>query len=168
MKTIFLIGFMGSGKSTIGKVLSETYDLSFVDIDDFIEQKYEQKITDIFKMYGEEVFRNYEHEALQEVTTYNVVATGGGVVERENNINVMKNAGTIVYLQASFAEIDERLKHNTTRPLWQNSDFDTKVSLYKRRNRLYTQCADYKIQTDHKTIENIVSDIGDIFSLTRT
>jgi len=106
VKTIFLIGFMGSGKSTVGKSLSETYHLSFIDTDAYIEEAYDQKISEIFKVYGENVFRTYEQEAIERAVTYDVVSTGGGIVERETNIKTMKNNGKIVFLQTSFTHIE--------------------------------------------------------------
>lgn len=165
MKTIFLIGFMGSGKSTVGKSLSETYHLSFIDTDAYIEEAYDQKISEIFKVYGENVFRTYEQEAIERAVTYDVVSTGGGIVERETNIKTMKNNGKIVFLQTSFTHIEERLKQDVNRPLWHLNDRTAQISLYERRNRLYMQYADVIIHTDDKSVEEIVQEIGNNFSL---
>lgn len=167
MNTIFLIGFMGSGKSTIGSLLSATYDLTFVDTDVLIEQTTGQKIPDIFKMSGETVFRDYESSALKDVSGYDVVATGGGIVERSSNIKKMKKHGTIVYLQTSFSEIEKRLIHSASRPLWKNNDRNGKIDLFNRRHRLYKQSADKTILTDDRNAEEIVDEIANKFSFNR-
>src|SRR5690625_5063936 len=86
MNKIYLIGFMGAGKTTIGQKLSEILKLSFIDVDQYIEKKYETDIPTIFKTYGEEKFREYEMISLKELTKYAIVATGGGIVEKKENI----------------------------------------------------------------------------------
>ena len=137
MKPIYLVGFMGSGKSTVGKALSNTFGVTYVDTDEYIEHKYKQSIPDIFKEYGEGVFRQYEQDVIQEVSTYEIVATGGGVVENKDNIKIMKTYGYIVYLKTSFEEIAKRLEHDKSRPLWKGSDEEEKLSLFNRREKLY-------------------------------
>src|SRR5690625_3582634 len=108
MKPIFLIGFMGSGKSTVGKAISERYHLSFVDLDEYIVKKHGMEITTIFENFGENQFRKMEHEALHEVLLKSIIATGGGIVEQKDNISLMKEKGVIIYLYASYDEIDRR------------------------------------------------------------
>lgn len=168
MKPIFLIGFMGSGKSTIGKALSERYNLSFVDLDDYIVKKQGMEITKIFEQFGEDKFRELEHEALNEVLLKNIIATGGGIVEQKENVSLMKEIGTIIYLHATFAEIDHRLKGDQTRPLWLNSNLKEKQQLYARRNTLYRSCADYIISTDQQTIHEIITNIMDKVTLNKS
>lgn len=161
LKPIFLIGFMGSGKSTVGRAISERYHLSFVDLDDYIVKKNRMEITKIFEKYGEGRFRKLEHEALQEVLLKNIIATGGGIVEQKDNISLMKEKGTIIYLHASYDEIDRRLQGDQTRPLWLNNDFKQKQQLYNKRDALYRACADYIISTDSQTVNDIITNIMD-------
>lgn len=158
MKKIYLIGFMGSGKSTIGSELSKKDSLTFVDTDQFIEEKYKTRIARIFEEDGEETFRNYEVETLKDLIDFDVIATGGGIIERKENKVTMEKNGVIIYLHTSFKEIDSRLKNDVDRPLW-NNDMDNKMALYKRRIPLYKDFADHVIQTDDKTVEEIVREI---------
>lgn len=155
MNIIYLIGFMGSGKSTVGAYLKETYQLSSVDTDEWIEKNYEKSIPSIFAEEGEEQFRQYEMEALRALHGYDVIATGGGIVERDENYSTMHENGTIVYLQASFKEIMVRLQHDASRPLWKNQDIVEREKLYNRRHALYTSFADVVIHTDQKKIADI-------------
>ncbi len=157
MQKIYLIGFMGSGKSTIGKALARKLGKSYVDTDTFIEEKY-GSIPEIFKNEGEETFRLYEIEALKATTTYDVISTGGGIVEKEENIQTMKKHGMIIYLHTSFKEISERLELDENRPLW-NQDHEEKQKLFERRIPLYKKCSDHIVSTDHKSIEEVVEEI---------
>lgn len=158
MKTFFLIGFMGSGKSTVGIELARQLSKTFVDTDNYIENRYEQKITHIFQNDGEITFRTFETAALKKVSSYGIVATGGGIVEREENIHTMKSSGSIIYLQTSFKAIADRLKNDEARPLW-DSDMEDKIKLYERRIKHYQKHADYTIKTDNKSIDEIVNEI---------
>src|SRR5690625_4351172 len=93
MKTIYLIGFMGSGKSTVGIALADKLEKTYVDTDQFIVDTHQQQIADIFQEFGENTFRNYETNALKEVSTYEVVSTGGGIVEKNENLQTMQKNG---------------------------------------------------------------------------
>lgn len=157
MKTIYLIGFMGSGKSTVGTELAKQLNITHIDTDDFIEDKH-GSIPEIFKNNGEETFRSYEINALKETTNYKVVSTGGGIVEKKENYITMKNNGIIVYLHTSFNEISKRLGQDMNRPLW-NKDLEEQQRLYNRRIPLYKECSDYVVSTDEKSIQQIVQKI---------
>lgn len=161
MKIIYLIGFMGSGKSTIGQGLAEDLSKSYLDTDEYIERTYQRKIVDIFAEDGESVFRYYEIEALKKINHVDIVSTGGGIVEKEVNYDTMKNNGVIIYLEASFNEISKRLLNDTNRPLWNNNNGDKK-NLFNRRIPLYEKFADYIIKTDDKTIEEIIKELKNI------
>lgn len=161
MKTIYLIGFMGCGKSTIGLQLSKKIGGTYIDSDQYIEGKYEKVIADIFKESGEHVFRTYESNALKELKSYDVVSTGGGIVERSENLNTMNQNGIIIYLETPFNEIVERLRNDNTRPLWKSSEVDNMETLFNRRIRLYEKFADVIIHTNGKTIEEVVEEIVD-------
>src|SRR5699024_8300 len=115
---VFLIGFMGCGKSTISNLMEENYNLTIIDTDDWIEQSSKMEIKDIFAQHGESYFRDLESEALNHLDNYDVIATGGGIIGRAENIKLMKSKGVIVYLDTSFEVIVNRLKNDATRPLW--------------------------------------------------
>lgn len=157
-KTIYLIGFMGSGKSTVGSSLAQKRGKTYIDTDQHIVDTHQQQIADIFQEQGENTFRKYETNALREVSKYEVVSTGGGIVETNENLQIMQQNGLIVYLHASFTEISNRLERDQSRPLWKNND-EEKLKLYHRRISMYKQYADYTIQTDGKTVDEIVQEI---------
>ncbi|WP_077326946.1 shikimate kinase [Virgibacillus siamensis] len=147
--TIYLIGFMGSGKSTVGKILSNLMGSGYVDTDALIEEKY-GPIPKIFSTYGENTFRSYETSVLKEVPNgAAVISTGGGIVERDENISFMKDNGVIVYLHTSFEQIQARLHNDTGRPLW-NRDIQEKKNLFQKRIEIYRDCAGITITTDDK------------------
>lgn len=159
MKKIFLIGFMGCGKSTISAYMKEHLHLSVIDTDHYIEKKYEMEIKDIFSTYGEKTFRDYETSSIDEVNDYEVISTGGGIVEREINIKKMKNLGTIVYLHTPFTEIVNRLKNDKTRPLWNNDLIEDMEKLYQRRSKMYEAYSDVIVDTHNRNANEIVEEI---------
>ncbi|HLS08047.1 shikimate kinase [Lentibacillus sp.] len=161
MKTIYLIGFMGSGKSTAGKLLHEALEVPYLDTDQMIVDKYGD-IASIFQQEGEKQFRLYESEMLKQTPGENyVVSTGGGIVERQENSVFMKHNGLVVYLDTSLAEIERRLGNDPSRPLW-DQDKSSKRQLYKFRKNLYTALADVTIMTDQKSPKHIVTEILDL------
>ena len=120
MQRIFLIGFMGAGKTTIGKELASQMKLSFVDLDLFIENRYRKTIPQIFAEKGEEAFRDMEQKALHEVAEFEdvVIATGGGTPCFHQNMLFMNEKGTTVYLNVSIDKLIKRITlHQNTRPV---------------------------------------------------
>lgn len=111
MKRIFLIGYMGAGKTTLGKELARRMKLSFIDLDHYIEARYHKMVGQIFAEEGEEPFREYERKLLHEVGTFEdvVISTGGGAPCFFDNIRYMNEAGTTVYLKVSPGELSKRL-----------------------------------------------------------
>src|SRR5690625_1172113 len=162
MKTIYLIGFMGSGKSTIGQELSKKLSRSYIDTDNYIEKKH-GKISRIFQKMGEEVFRTYETQAIKQTKSYEIISTGGGIIERKENLQEMNRNGIIIYLSTSFDEIYERLGHDENRPLWSNNLEEVK-KLYDRRMPLYKIFSNYTVITDGKSIQENVQEIKKIIS----
>ena len=119
-KRIFLIGFMGSGKSTLGAQLARNLDYQFVDMDQLIEDTAEMSIPEIFDEHGEDVFRKWEHDILLELCQREnlVISTGGGVPCHSGNMDLMNSHGTTIYLKLSPAALLRRLvKSRTERPL---------------------------------------------------
>ena len=117
---LFLIGYMGSGKSTVGRLLAEKLKCSFVDVDYFIENRYHQTISKIFEERGEAGFREIEHRVLLEISNYEkvVVSTGGGLPCFFNNMELMNQTGTTIYLKENIDELIKRLNSNKqNRPL---------------------------------------------------
>lgn len=163
MKRIYLIGFMGSGKSTVGLKLAKHLNRTYIDTDTYIEQKY-GKIADIFQREGEKAFRLYEIKALRETMDYQVISTGGGIVEREENYETMKNNGVIIYLHTSFNEINKRLEQDVDRPLW-NKSMDDREKLYQKRIPLYKKFGDYIVNTDQQSIQKLVHDISTLMTI---
>ncbi|GAA0482269.1 shikimate kinase [Salinibacillus aidingensis] len=156
MKSICLIGFMGSGKTTLGKELAKKLDAVFLDTDEEIIKWREMDIPEIFQLEGEKRFREYETEVLKGLPQKNtVIATGGGIIEAKMNRDILKNDFFTVYLKTSFEEIKQRLASNKNRPLW-NQEMEKKEQLYDSRQYIYEECADQIIQTDDYSAERIV------------
>lgn len=112
MRPIFIIGFMGSGKSTFGRALARAAGLQFIDLDNYIELRFHANVRDLFAKRGEEGFRDIEHRMLQEVSDFEdvIVACGGGTPCFFNNIDLMNSRGTTVMLHASIDTLLRRLK----------------------------------------------------------
>lgn len=111
MRRIFLIGFMGVGKTTAGRELAKLLDLEFVDLDHFIQSRYNKTISQLFEQFGEDGFRDIESKLLKEVAQFEnvIISTGGGAPCFYDNMEVMNNAGLTVYLKASPELLAERL-----------------------------------------------------------
>ncbi|SDB99542.1 shikimate kinase [Pelagirhabdus alkalitolerans] len=158
MDSLYLIGFMGSGKSTIGKVLSKRLNVPLYDMDNEIVLKAEKEIKDIFAEEGESVFRDYETTILKQMPTKDaIISTGGGVIEREDNREWLKNKQSI-YLRVSFDTVKKRLKKDASRPLWNDSSKDKK-ELLNQRDPKYTLSATYTIDVDSLSVEEVVDEI---------
>ncbi|WP_096188442.1 shikimate kinase [Evansella halocellulosilytica] len=128
-KNIYLIGFMGVGKTTIGKQLAEKLNKIFIDLDEYIESKEQRSIKEIFSNNGEVFFRQLESDGLQKLKNESaIIATGGGIVENEQNVNVMKQTGVVIFLNAPFHVLLDRIKHDQSRPLTKGGE----NGLYKR------------------------------------
>jgi shikimate dehydrogenase len=159
---IILTGYMGSGKSAVGKKISVLYGMDFIDTDEYIVEKEGMSINEIFERFGEDTFRKMETEALRELSVkcYNtVIATGGGIVLRKENVNILKVTGKIYYLMASPEEIYNRIQYDTTRPLLKSGSSDEvkeKIkTMMEQRRAYYDMSCDIKIETDGKTPEEI-------------
>src|SRR5690554_2259994 len=120
MERIFIVGYMGSGKTTIGKRLAKTLSLEFIDLDVYIQNKYRKTISQLFEEKGEDGFRQAERQALREVAEFEdvVISTGGGAPCFFDNMELMNRVGTTIYLQAEPGELADRLSASkTVRPL---------------------------------------------------
>lgn len=156
---IFLIGPMGAGKSTIGKLLSQQLGWAFVDSDKEIEQRTGASIPLIFEIEGEQGFRDREAAIIEELTRDSnlVLATGGGAILRPENREALKARGVVIYLHTTVAQQAERTAFDTQRPLLQTGDRQAKLTaLMKEREPLYRACADVIIETQGRTPKGVV------------
>lgn len=143
---IILCGFMGSGKTRIGKLLSKETGREFVDMDKYIENNMGMKIVDIFERYGEDKFRELEHDAVKELSKKKnlIIASGGGTVLREENVVAFhKGGGFIIFLNVPVVVLEDRLKNDKKRPLLQQPNRNEVIEkLYAERYHLYKAASD--------------------------
>ena len=145
MDNIILCGFMGCGKSTVGKNIARKTGKQFLDMDTYIEEKAGMSVSEIFEKYGESGFRDMEHEACKELSEKSgyIIASGGGAFTFSRNAEVFKGKDTIVLLDVPLDVIKFRLRNDKTRPLLQKPDKDKVMQeLYEKRLPLYTSAAD--------------------------
>ena len=159
---LFLVGPMGAGKSTIGKLLSQQLHLPFKDSDREVELRCGADIPWIFDVEGEEGFRERESATLDELSQESglVLATGGGIVMRPENRQRLAARGVVVYLCASVNQLVERTAKDRRRPLLQVEDPRAVLQrLMDLRDPLYREVADVIVQTDHRPPRMVVADI---------
>ncbi len=161
-ENISLVGFMGSGKSTVGKILAGRLRFIFIDLDKIIELSEEREIKDIFKRDGEKYFRELETKIIRKIYKNKkcVFACGGGVVKRKENMNVIKNNSTAIYLDISAKNALDRLKDDKNRPL---IDVENKKEVIEKligkRDRLYREYADIVVNGDKNKPEQTSNEI---------
>lgn len=161
-KNIFLIGFMGVGKSSVAELLCEKTGATHVEMDQVIVEQQDMAISDIFDEYGEKYFRRLETDLLLELQTKEnqIISCGGGAVLKEKNVDIMKACGSIVLLTAEPETIYRRVKDSTHRPLLNgNMSINYIKELMAEREDFYEEAADIRVATDHKPIEVIVEEI---------
>lgn len=162
MKNIFLIGFMGAGKSTVAGELAALTGAERVEMDQLIERQQNMAITDIFARHGETYFRDLETEVLRSFSGKNgqIVSCGGGSVLREENARLMKESGQIVLLAAQPGTIYERVKDSTNRPVLNgNMNVEYIRGLMEKRRTRYEAVADITVTTDGRDIRSVCAEI---------
>lgn len=159
---IILVGFMGTGKSSVSRKLSEVLKMKSIDTDQYIERKENTTIDKIFSINGEGYFRKCEKDTLLELSKEKniIISCGGGIVIKEENIKLMKTMGKVILLTASSNTIYKRLKYCKDRPILNdNMNEEYIATLMNKREERYLQAADIIINTDNKSIEEICEEI---------
>ncbi|MFA5276356.1 MAG: shikimate kinase [Candidatus Omnitrophota bacterium] len=161
---IYLVGFMGTGKTTVGKELAKKKKWHFVDLDDLVELKEKRVISEIFAKEGEPYFRKVEKKALLEVSKEKnfIVACGGGIVLDKNNIKTMKKTGIMICLSASADIILKRTSAFTHRPLLKVTDPKKQIELLLKMRAPYYAQADEVIDTSKLSVKEVVARISKI------
>ena len=158
--SIFLVGLMGAGKTSVGRLLAKRFSKTFYDCDQEIERRTGVKIPVIFEIEGEAGFRAREATMLKELAGLDdiVLATGGGAVLREDNRQVLMHNGTVVYLRASLDDLWQRTRHDRNRPLLHTPDPRAKLEqLFAERDPLYREVAAVIMDTGNQSLGNLAT-----------
>ena len=160
---IILIGFMGCGKTSVSIKLSYQMKRTMIDTDKWIEQKQKMSVSEIFDTYGEDAFRRMETECLKHLirtADKQIISVGGGLPVREENHDLLKKLGKVIYLKVTPEVVYSRLKTDTTRPLLQVEDPMERIcSLMQQRAPVYEKCADVILDTSELSFEEVISQI---------
>lgn len=162
IRNIVIIGFMGAGKTVVGKSLAGTLKRPFIDTDQLVEESVGATVFDIFETLGEERFRSMETETVKSIGDIRgaVISTGGGAISNPENAAILKSGGFVVYLYASPATLYNRISQETGRPLAAKmKDQKDMEILLEQRDPLYRETADLVIDTSDKTIDMIEHEI---------
>ena len=171
MKNIVLIGFMGTGKSTIAHCLSEVYGYEVLEMDEEIVRREGMSIPDLFETKGESYFRNLETSLLIEMQSREnmVISCGGGAALREKNVEEMKKNGKVVLLTAQPETILERVKDDENRPLLKgNKNLEFIQDLMEKRREKYEASADIMLAVDGKCVQDICSEMMELLGMENT
>ena len=156
---VFLVGMMGAGKTTVGKLLAQQLGKTFLDSDEEIQRRTGVTIPHIFDVEGEAGFRQREAQAIHDLVLRDniVLATGGGAVLAEQNRVALRGNGVVVYLKSSVHDLWQRTRHDRNRPLLQTADPRAKLKeLYELRDPIYMQVADLVIPTGKQSAHSVL------------
>jgi shikimate kinase len=163
MNNIILIGFMGSGKTSVGIKLAERLAFRFADTDQMIEEKCKRTINSIFANEGEAYFRNLETEMVKrllEEPDHLVISVGGGLPVHPGNAGLLRQLGQVIYLKASKDTIIKRLKGDTTRPLLAGENPEEKIrTLLEYREPFYEAASNLTVITDGRNMDDVIEEI---------
>ncbi len=162
--TIFLCGFMGCGKTTVGKLLAQIMNRDFIDMDEYIQKKAGRSIPEIFAEKGEDYFREIESRAVKELAlTGNVVACGGGAMLKSKNAKAAAENGIVVYMEENFETCYERIRNDPCRPIAVNNTKESLNGIYSDRVPVYEANSQIKIKckaSPAETAEIIRNELG--------
>jgi len=155
---LFLVGPMGAGKSSIGKSLALVTERPFLDVDEEIVKYAQMSIPEIFENSGESAFRDIETEVLKRCISFDaVIATGGGIVGREENRRILAQSGVVFYLYADVETQYQRTLHDNNRPMIATDDRRARLeSIFKVRDPLYRECSDFIVPSSEMNIRDCV------------
>jgi shikimate kinase len=159
---IFLVGLMGAGKTTVGKLLAKRFNKTFIDSDHEIEKRTGVNIPLIFELEGEAGFRAREAAVIEELARQRniVLATGGGAVLSQQNRDNLRRNGTVIYLRAKVEDLWQRTRHDKNRPLLQTADPQAKLKeLFAQRDPLYREIADIIVDSGAQSVHALVHQI---------
>jgi len=158
MRNIVLVGFMGTGKSAVGKLLAKKLNMDFSELDEQIEIREKMSIKDIFETKGEPYFRMVEKEVVKEASSRKntVISAGGGAIVDGDNFKNLKHSGTIICLKASPETILKRTKDLKTRPLLNVSNPKEQIEELLKKREAYYNKADFSIETDNLSVGEVV------------
>lgn len=164
MKNVILIGFMGSGKTTIGKIIADKKNMKFIDMDLEIEKMENKKINQIFSENGEKYFRDKESSLLKQLCSLknSVISTGGGIIENEFNIEILKKQPYVIWLDANEDTIENNVKNEIEKRPKLKEDDNLKLSiknLLNKRYDKYKESANIRVNVNNKNVDQVVSDI---------
>ncbi|HBR16389.1 MAG: hypothetical protein A3G39_06425 [Deltaproteobacteria bacterium RIFCSPLOWO2_12_FULL_43_16] len=166
MKNIILTGFMGTGKSSVGRRLARELNLKFIDTDDLIEKEAGIPIAQIFSQFGEAYFRRLESKVVNKISsdTDVVISTGGGAIVNPENLEALKKSGIVICLTASIDAILIRIGEGDERPLVSQGDKREVISNLLQVREPFYKKADFIIDTTTKTVGEVVKEIKKIVS----
>jgi shikimate kinase len=161
MNSIVLVGFMGAGKTVVGRRLAELLDMVFVDLDELIEEKLKMSVNEIFERFGEHFFREVERDVVSEISNRDrlVVATGGGIVLDSRNVENLKDLGCLIHLFARPDVILDRTKDSHRRPLLETRDREVRIERLLNERKPFYAKAHYEIDTSDLDVEDIAEKI---------
>jgi len=160
---IILIGFMGSGKSSVGKSLSHLIEKTLIDMDEVIQKTEGMSILEIFQQHGELYFRAKERELVNKLDSQSnlIIATGGGIVLDQRNMDMLSTNGIVVYLKCDFQTILQRIKLNHSRPLFNTKNLHEFKQIYNSRILVYKENANIVVDVNEISIDQTAAEIMD-------
>ena len=163
---VYLVGLMGSGKTSIGKILAKRMGMKFIDLDNEIIKDQQCSISEIFDKFGEEKFRHLENKKLLSTLDIDncVISTGGGIVMDQDNIKIMVENGSIIHLDIDLETQLLRIKNKKNRPLLRDKDDERKilVEMRKERDHIYKKISVASVNTSNKKRNDIVNEVANI------
>ncbi|MDB6055836.1 MAG: Shikimate kinase [Verrucomicrobiales bacterium] len=170
IQNLSLVGFMGTGKSTVGKLLSEQLQYHYIDTDEMLEHRAGKSISAIFETEGEEKFRAREQALVQELSTCQrcVISTGGGLAAHNNNLELLKSFSIVICLWASPETIWERVRHQHHRPLLKDADPLQRIKFLLTQREPFYKKSDILISTENRHSREVVQHVLHQYQLART